>query len=225
MRKFVMTLVMAGLICLPIMAQFPFGGMIGKGMDGNMLLTNKDVQKELKLTEDQIKTITDARNEMMQAMRAAFQEGDREAITKAQEEQTKTLKKLRDGFTSAQKKRLFELEIQMAVRSSQPSIFAREDVQKALNMTEKQKETVKSTLSGLEQDVKEVFEDAQGDREKLRGIMTKITGLSKDSFTKITKSFTDEQKKTWKEMQGEEFKGEFMTNPFGKGGKKKRDDF
>jgi hypothetical protein len=224
MRKLILTVTMAGLVCLPVLAQFPFGGM-GRGGDSNSMLSSKDVQKELKLSEDQIKTITTARDEMAKAMRAAFQDGDREAIQKAQAEQTKTLTKIRDGFTSEQKKRFFQLEVQSAAKGNQASIFGREDVQKAMKFTSEQKDKVKSALSELQKDSKEVFEDAQGDREKFQGAMKKIQGLGKDTFDKITKSLSDDQKKAWKEIQGDEFKGEFRSNPFGKGKGKKKDDF
>jgi hypothetical protein len=224
MRKLILTVTMAGLICLPVLAQFPFGGM-GRGGDSNSMLSSKDVQKELKLSEDQIKTITTARDEMTKAMRAAFQDGDREAIQKAQEEQAKTLTKIRDGFTAEQKKRFFQLEVQSAAKGNQAAIFGREDVQKAMKFTSEQKDKIKSALSELQKDSKEVFEDAQGDREKMQGAMKKLQGLGKDTFDKITKSLSDDQKKAWKEIQGDEFKGEFRSNPFGKGKGKKRDDF
>jgi Spy/CpxP family protein refolding chaperone len=226
MRKLILTAVMAGLVCLPVFAQFPFGGMMGRGGDGNMMLSSKDVQKELKLTEEQVKTITSAQEEMTKAMRAAFQDGDREAIQKAREEQTKALTKLREGFTPEQKKRFFQLEVQSAAKGNQPAIFSREDVQKLMKFTSEQKEKVKAALSELEKDVKEVFEDAQGDREKMQAAMKKLPGLGKDTFDKIAKSLSDEQKKTWKEIQGEEFKGEFRPAfGFGKGKGKKKDDF
>ncbi|MFO0841284.1 MAG: hypothetical protein U0797_02650 [Gemmataceae bacterium] len=219
MRRLILTVAMAGLICLPVLAQFPFGGLRG-GMDSNSMLSSKDVQKELKLSEDQIKTITSARDEMTKAMRAAFQDMDRDAMRKAQEDMTKTLTKVREAFTPEQKKRFFQLELQSAAKGTQAAIFKREDVQKVMKFTSEQKEKVSSALSELEKDVKEVFEDAQGDREKFQAAMKKVQGLGKDTFDKITKSLSDEQKKAWKELQGEEFKGEFRP-AFGKGGKKK----
>ena len=49
MRKCVLTLALVGLLALPVYAQFGFGGRGGTGM----LLTNKSVQEELKLTDAQ----------------------------------------------------------------------------------------------------------------------------------------------------------------------------
>jgi hypothetical protein len=225
MRKLILTVVMAGLVCLPVLAQFPFGGGRG-GIDSNSMLGSKDVQKELKLTEAQIKTITTAREEMTKAFRAAIQDMDREAMQKAQQEQTKALTKVREGFTPEQKKRFFQLELQSAAKGNQAAIFSREDVQKAMKFTSEQTEKVKSALSELQKDTKEVFEDAQGDREKFQAAMKKVQGLGKDTFDKITKSFSDDQKKSWKELQGDEFKGEFRPPfGFGKGKGKKKDDF
>lgn len=226
MRKLILTAVMAGLISLPVLAQFPFGGM-GRGGDSNSMLSSKDVQKELKLTEDQIKTITTAGTEMQKAFRAAIQDMDREAMQKAREEQTKALTKVREGFSGDQKKRFFQLEVQSAAKGNQAAIFGREDVQKVMKFTSEQKDKVKSALSELEKDVKEIFEDAQGDREKFGAAMKKVQGLGKDTFDKVTKSLSDDQKKAWKELQGDEFKGEFRPafGGFGKGKGKKKDDF
>lgn len=226
MRKLSLTLVLIALLAMPVLAQFGFGRGMGGGLDATQLLANADVQKALKLSDEQKKTIREASTARQEAIKAAFQDMDREAMQKAQEEFTKVMSKVKDGLTSDQRKRLGEIEVQAAIQLNQPSIFKREHVQKALKLTDKQKEMVKESLSDLEKDVKEVMEDAKGDKEKFFGAFQKVAGMNKETFTKITKTLTDEQKKIWKEMQGEKFEGNL--NPFGKGkfGKKKnKDDF
>jgi hypothetical protein len=224
MRKLFLAMALTGLICMPVLAQFPFGGGMGRGGEG-MLLMVEDVQKDLKLTDEQKKSISSAREEMTKAMRAAFQDKDREAMQKAQKEFSTALAKVKEGLSSEQKKRVFQLEIQSAVKSNSPAIFKREEVQKALKLTEKQVETVKDALTDLEKDVKELMEDAKGDREKFGGAMKKMQSMGKDTFEKIAKSLSEDQKTTWKEIQGEPFKGEFRPS-FGGGGRrpKQKDD-
>src|SRR5262245_51926510 len=139
MRKLCMTSVLVALLAMPVLAQFGFGRM-GGGMDANALLGNADVQKALKLSEEQKTAIGEATKGRGEAFRAAFQDMDQEAIRKAQETYTKAMTKVREGLKSEQTKRLAEIEIQAAVQMNSPSIFKQERVQKALKLTDKQKE-------------------------------------------------------------------------------------
>jgi hypothetical protein len=226
MRKLILTVTMAGLICLPVLAQFP--GMMGRGMDANSMLQSKDIQKELKLTDDQLKTLASAQKDMQKAMQTAREDMDFEAMRKGMEEYGKTLGKIREGLKGEQKKRFFQLEIQDAAKRTSPDIFKNEEVQKGLSLTTAQKDKIKTSLTELEKDRQELAEDAKGDFSKMREMFTKVNTLNKDTYDKITKSLSDDQKKAWKELQGDEFKGEFRP-PFGKGkgGKreKPKDDF
>ncbi len=221
MRKLCLTAVLVALLAMPVLAQFGFGrGMMG-GQDVNALLGIADVQKALKLTDEQKKAVGEATKARQEAFRAAFQDMDREAMQKAGEAYIKAMTKIREGLTSDQQKRLHEIEVQAAIQNKNPQIFKQERIQKALKLTDKQKETVKETLNDLEKDIREMMEDAKGDKEKLFGSFQKMRDMNQETFTKITKTLTDEQKKTWKDIQGEEFKG--SLNPFGKFGKKKKD--
>lgn len=222
MRKLLLTVMMATLVVMPVLAQFPFGGMMGRGMDGAQLLSLPDVQKDLKLDEDQKKAITEATEARTKAFRSAFQDMDREAMQKAMTDFTKAMTKVKEGLKPQQAKRLLQIEVQVAAKGNQPNIFTNETVQKALKLSDKQKSTVKSMLSELEKDVKELMEDAKGDREKFMGAFKKMQTMGKETFDKITKSFSDEQKQAWKELQGEEFKGELRPAGFRP---KKKDDF
>lgn len=226
MRKLCLATALACMLGMPVLAQFPLGGM-GRGGGEGMLLLVEDVQKDLKLTDEQKKTLTSAREEMTKAIRAAFQDKDREAMQKAQKEFGEAVTKLKNGLSSEQKKRFFQIELQAAAKNNSPAIFKREDVQKALSLTDSQKTSVKDALTDLEKDVRELMEDAKGDREKFLGAMKKMQTMSKESFDKITKSLSEEQKKAWKDIQGEPFKGEFRPS-FGGGRprtKPKKDDF
>src|SRR5262249_40423804 len=108
-------------------------------------------------------------------------------------------------------------------------IFKNETVAKGLKLTDKQKSMIKDTLSSVEQDAKELREEAKGDREKMREIFQKIGKLREGAYTKITKSLSDDQKKAWKEMQGGEFgptMPAFGGRRGGRGGDKKdKSDF
>lgn len=230
MRKVVMTAVLVTLLALPVLAQFRGG--FGRGGATPDLLTNKSVQEELKLDKKQkeaLKDISDKRRESMTKAFEFFKDGDKdkgkEAMTKATEESAKAMAKVREGLTSSQAKRLTEIEVQQATKTSNPHIFKNAAVVKILKLTDKQKDAVKETVTDLEKDVKEVFDDAGKDREKRQAAGKKVQGLRKDAFTKITKSFSEDQTKAWKDAAGEAFDLK-VENPFKgkKGGKKKKND-
>lgn len=213
MRKVLLTAVLAGLIALPVLAQ-PGGGLF-RGADGGMLLANPDVQKELKLSDTQKESLKKASTKMQEAMRKAREDMDREGFTKAMEGYRDSLAGVRKELTGAQTKRLLGIEVQMAERSGQARIFAREEVQKALKLTDKQKANIKELMSDMEKDAKELMEDAKGDRTKAMAAFKKLATMGKESFTKINKTLTEEQKKAWKELQGDKF--EMQARPFGGG--------
>jgi len=72
------------------------------------------------------------------------------------------------------------------------------------------------------------MDHAKGDGKKFRAAFTKINELRKETYTKLNKGLTEDQKKTLTSLQGEKFelvvpKGKFEF-PKGKG-KKDKDDF
>ncbi|MFM7150396.1 MAG: hypothetical protein ACKO23_11180, partial [Gemmataceae bacterium] len=184
MRKLITTAVLACLLTMPILAQPPFGGGFGGmgrgGMSGDMLLTNADVQKELKLSDSQKESLKSARDQMTKGMQAAREEDNpREAMQKVFSEYSKAMAKVKSELDEKQVKRLSQIEVQAAAKMNQPSIFKREDVAKSLKLSGEQKESIKEALADLEKDVREVMEDAKGDRNQMFGAMKKVQGMNK----------------------------------------------
>src|SRR3954447_16211249 len=124
MRRLILTAVLAGLLAVPATAQFTGRGGIGGG-GADALLGIRDVQKELKLTEEQTKAIATANEERGKAMRQAFQDMDREAFQKIGQEYAKAITKVKEGLSSEQKSRLGQLEVQAAIKGNQVRIFAK----------------------------------------------------------------------------------------------------
>ena len=222
MRKALLTLALVGMMAVPLLAQFR-GMFGGGGMDGPGLLANKSVQEELKLTDDQkkdLKAATDARQKAFAKMR---EDGfDRDTMVKIGEDFNKAAKKVADGLKPAQKKRLLQIEVQLATKNNSVRIFQNSEVQKALKLTEKQQKTIKSTLSDLEKDIKELFQESKG-----REAFTKVREMNKEAFATVTKSLDADQKKAWETLAGEKFEGKgppFEFNFKGKGKGKGRKD-
>jgi len=93
-------------------------------------------------------------------------------------------------------------------------------VQSALKLTDPQKDAVKTANSDLQQDIRDLMQDARGDQEKFAAAQKKIQTLRADAFDKIVGGLSDDQKKTWKDLTGEKFDVALLQGPggFGPGG-------
>jgi len=227
MRKVLLTVALVALLALPLFAQF---GRIGGGkMDATALISNKSVQDELKLDDDQKKMLKDATDARNTGFREAFQEEDKQAaFKKVTEEFTKSVKKVLDKLSDKQTKRLTEIEIQVATKGKNPTVFTNATVQKELKLTSKQKDTIKDAITDMEKDFKELDDDAKGDFKKMGANFKKKQEMSGDVYGKITKALSDDQTKTLEKLGGDKFElkqdfGGFGKDKKGKGGKNKKD--
>ena len=73
---------------------------------------------------------------------------------------------------------------------------------KKLNITDAQKDEIKSINDESNAAVREIFQGFQDDRE---GTMKKIAEHRKETLGKVVAKLNDEQQKTWKEMVGAPF--------------------
>jgi hypothetical protein len=209
--------VTAAVIVLPAAAQF--GGR-GGGFGGpGALLGNAGVQKEIKLTEDQLKKYEEfnkGNESKRQEMREAFMNQDREKAQEIQKELAAATEKfVKDTLTADQAKRLKQITRQ----TMGPNAFTDEEVAKELKLTDEQKEGVKKIVEDLGAQSKEAFSEAGQDPEARQAVFKKIQGFRTEATDKITKMLTADQKKTWKDLTGDKF--EIQFGPRGGGGKGK----
>jgi Spy/CpxP family protein refolding chaperone len=233
MRKILGFSVLAGLLALLVataQAQRPgrFGGG-GFGFGGpGALLNNKSVQEELKITDEQKTKIQEIAKESREKTDAIlgkidFQDKDnlKEAFAKRKEAAEQNKDKLMEiGQASekamlavlddGQKKRFKQIEIQ----SERLGAFQKEEVVKALNLADDQKEKIKTIAEDVNKDVgdlrKEAFTDKTGEARK------KIAALNKEGMEKAVAVLNDAQKAKWKELTGDPF--EVRLEGFGGGG-------
>jgi Spy/CpxP family protein refolding chaperone len=221
MRLFTLRFLAAGLAVLlayPVLAQQGPGGGRGKGGfgfggpggDPSMLILNKSVQDELKLTDDQKSDLHKVQEKLTAAGQKARESGDREkgqeVMKAAHEETKKDLDKWKEAsLKPEQTKRLKQIELQNGGLRA----FADADVQKSLNLTDKQKDEIKDISESTNKDVQELRASAQGDRQKFREVRTKVEAIQKEAKEKVSGLLTEDQKKTWKEMVGEPFEVKF----------------
>jgi Spy/CpxP family protein refolding chaperone len=210
MRAMLQGVVGLGLVALlagPALAQGGRGGfgmMGGGGVSG--LIGNESVQKELKLDDTQVtkvKEIAEKNREKRTAAREENQGLDQEERMKKQLELTKelnesTLKAVAEFFKPEQVTRLKQISHQVMGAMA----FADPEIAKKLNITDAQKDEIKSINDESRSAMQELFQGFQDDRE---GTMKKIQEHRKETLAKVVAKLNDEQQKTWKELTGAPF--------------------
>jgi hypothetical protein len=199
--KFGLTLGLAAFIIGPALAQRG-QGMGGGGILG--MLMNKSVQDELKLDKDQL-------------------DKGKEAIQKFREDNKDDLEKLRDMNLPREDRVELSRKIGKAseklaaeilkpdqvkrlnqIRMQQEGVGAlvNPETVKALKLSDKQKDDLKTIGEDLQKEMREAFQSAGDDRQEL---MKKMTALRKDKMDAALKVLTDDQKKAFKELVGAPF--------------------
>jgi len=181
----------------------------GMGMGGGTglnLLSNKSVQKELKLTDEQVekatKAATEAREKMMekfQELRDPDQAERQEKMQGLMKEMTAASKKVTDEILKPeQAKRLNQITLQ----TQGVMAYMTDEVQSKLKITDEQKNKFKDIQAASMEQMTANRELMQSDRE---AGMKKMTEIRKETTEKANAVLTAEQKATWKEMTGEPF--------------------
>jgi Spy/CpxP family protein refolding chaperone len=180
-----------------------------------MLLRQKSVQDELKVTEDQVKKVT----ELAEKQRGAFGElrnlSREERQKKIEERSKENAKALAEILKPEQVKRLKQISLQQQGARA----INNPEVATALNLTAEQKEKVKSIGEEAAKEMRELFQG--GNREEAR---KEMADLRKSTEEKVQGVLTTEQKAKLKELQGEPFKGEIRpperNRPGGRGARR-----
>jgi hypothetical protein len=191
-----------------------FGGGFGGG--GAMLIGNKSVQEELKLSEEQVKKadaaasdLRDKQREAGQSLRDLSQEERQQKFREMAEKGAADLKKaLADVLTPEQQKRFDQIALQQAGYNA----FSRPDIQEKLGLTADQKTKLRDINEQSMARTREIMQDAQGDFAAAR---EKMTAARKETGDKAMAVLTDAQKETWKELTGKPFEVKFDGPPGG----------
>ena len=211
MRKVCVTILAIGLAALaasPALAQQPGQGRGGRGGRGGFelnaaaLLRMEKVQEELKITDEQKAEFTKITDKYKDDIAKARTDMNREKMAELRKAETEDMDKaIPTILKPEQAKRLKQLEVQAGGLSA----LNKEDVQTALKLTDDQKKSIKESTEELTKDAQEMFQSAQGDRTKMGELMTKMQGMRKEALDKAVSGFNDDQKKEWKELNGEKF--------------------
>jgi Spy/CpxP family protein refolding chaperone len=207
-----------GLMASPAAAQQPniqqMFQQLGNSFGKAMLLSQESVQKELKLSEEQLGKVKGIGGKQGEAMREAFKElfqgGNFEDMRKKLEEFAAKVNKEAEGVLDKdQNKRLDQISLQ--VTEKQQGLYAAlrygKGVAEELKITDEQKGKIQDIQDELQKETAELFKSLfqGGNREEMRKKMQEATKNANDKMVKV---LDDDQKKKLTELKGEEFKGE-----------------
>jgi len=226
--KWLLTTALAILVTSPVFGQLLPGmmPMLENGLDTPILLSNKGVRKEIKLSDEQygkvhkiVKQVQDKYQPKLSKTRA---DGDKATFVKlvadsTRETRDRVNKALPDILTPEQAKRLKQIQIQVNGLIS----LNKMEVQKELQLTDKQKDEIKGIGENLKSDIAEVVKDAAGSpaqrllekARKAAEAARKIKSLNEEATQKALAKLTEEQKKTWHEMTGDKFDFKLLDLP------------
>ena len=179
------------------------GGFRGFG-GGPMILGRDDVSTELKLTADQKTALQKIFEEMRPQGGPGGGGGGQPGGGGGQggaQRMAEIEAKVKGVLNESQFKRYQELSLQQGGGLS----LGREDVQKALELTDAQKTKVQELNTNMREDMREMFQSGGGggDREAMMAEVRKMReGYSKD----MLKLLTADQNKKWQAMLGKPFK-------------------
>ncbi len=196
----------------------PMGGGFGQ-MGIAQLVTNKSVQEELKLTDDQVAKFKTASEGVREKFKADLDKAREakdfkamgEVMKSMNEESSKTITKLGDELLKPeQMKRLKQIELQVG---GMRTLANNAEVQKTLKLSESQVGEIKAITEDAQKDVMEVMKSAGRDREKMTEARKKVEEINKDATDKSLSKLTPEQKKQWIDMTGPKFELKMGMRP------------
>lgn len=179
-----------------------------QGLNWPVLLRQKAVQEELKLSPEQVKkaaALADKPHEVV----PAGQDMGREEVRKRLAELARTNKKsCAEILNPAQLQRLQEIALQ------QEGVLALHDseIAAALQLTDTQKETLRNLEEDTRKALRKVVQEHADRREELRQKVAKLVKSSQDRFVQVLSS---EQRAKWKDLTGKPFEGRLSLEPWG----------
>ena len=166
-----------------------------------MLLRQKSVQQELKISPDLAKKITEFTNKESDAYGKSLKLKDADRKGKVEELDKANKKFLEDNLTAEQRKRLEQITLQVTGLYQ----LTRPEVAKVLNLTEEQQKKFKEMQKEARTELEAIFNDP-----KREGKNEKLAKYREATFKKIEDALTEAQKTKVKELVGELFKGEIV---------------
>jgi gas vesicle protein len=200
-RKLVLTLSALALLASPAWAQSRGGGG-GGGAAGFLMAPN--VQKDLNLTDAQVKKVQETLREIREshqgdytALRDASPDVRREKMATLNETVSDEVKKAL-SFSAEQSKR-FD---QICLQAHELQAFANPTIQEKLKVTSDQKSKIGEIVEAAHSSAAGAFNKDASEQERTDA-RNKRAAAQKENIAKVHALLTDDQMKAWKELTGE----------------------
>jgi len=198
--KLVLTLGALALLASPAWAQ----GRGGPGGGAAGFLMAPNVQKDLKLTDAQVKRVQDTLREIRERHQA-----DYAALRDASPDVRSTKMAALNETVSDEVKKALSFSAEQSTRFDQISLqahgvqaFANPTVGEKLNLTSDQKSKIHEIVEATRSSSAGAFNKDASEQERTDA-RNKRAATHKENMTKVQALLTDGQKKAWKELTGE----------------------
>jgi hypothetical protein len=198
--KLVLTLGTLALLASPVWAQGRGG--FGGGAAGFLMAPN--VQKDLKLTDAQVRKVQETLREIRErhqvdysALRDASADVRWEKMATLNETVSDEVKKAL-SFSDEQSKRFDQISLQAHGLQA----FANRTVNEKLNLNNDQKSKIRAIVEATRSSFAGAFNKDASEQERTDA-RNKWTATQKENMTKVQALLTDDQQKAWKELTGE----------------------
>jgi hypothetical protein len=181
---------------------------LGGDLDSlDFLLLNESVQKELKLSDEQLLKVKEVIHDVRQKHRPEMEKlRDRLKLLETMRASGEEVLKKMDGILTAEQIKRFK---QIRLQKDGLRAFSDKEVEAALRLTEEQKSRIKALTEELSQRAKQTLEEGTG--SNFESALRKLTALRKDLLQKAVDGLEAEQKKAWKELTGEPFEIRYVS--------------
>jgi hypothetical protein len=166
-----------------------------------ILLRQKSVQEELKLSPDLVKKVMEFTKKEHDAFKSALKLGEKEREQKLEELEKANQKFLDDNLSAAQRKRLDQIHLHVTGLRQ----LMRPEIIKTLELTADQQDKIKALHSEVAKEFEGVLEIKNREARH-----EKLAKLRADIDKKVEALLTDKQKEKARELVGEPFKGAIL---------------
>jgi len=182
----------------------------GQFLQGPMLLRLKSVREELNLTSEQsdqlrkkAEEVRDKYRDQLQQARTGGDPQEAQKVFRAMAEEAN--KAVHEVLKPEQAKRFRQIQLQLRLQMAGPYALLDRDVERQLNLSDKQKEDLKECADELNKDRQELFRDARGNPEQMPAAFKKAQQLTQKARDKAVSELTGEQREKWQQLTGKKF--------------------
>jgi len=207
--KFALTLGTLALLASPAWAQGQGRGGFGMG-GGTAILMAPNVQKDLKLSDEQVGKVQDTLREIREK-----HQDDYAGLRDASQEERQTKMQSLNKTISSEVKKALSFSDEQSKRFDQISLQARglqafsdPTVQEKLKLSDDQRSKIREMGESARESARGAFNKDASEEERTEA-RKKMAASSRENMAKVQALLSDDQKKAWKELTGDPIEIQF----------------